>query len=81
MEMNQALKVDKIWKFNHFPMTWTSYYLITNSLYIDLEVICNENEFECSVECCLLQWNKNTNYGDLENRFDYIICADWYSFF
>jgi hypothetical protein len=43
----------------------------------DLEVICSENEFECSVECCLLQWNKNTNYGDLEERFDYIICADW----
>ena len=43
----------------------------------DLEVICSENVFECSVECCLLEWNKNTNYGDLENRFDYIICADW----
>jgi hypothetical protein len=43
----------------------------------DLEVICSENEFRCSVECCLLQWSKETNYGDLENRFDYIICADW----
>jgi calmodulin-lysine N-methyltransferase len=42
----------------------------------NLEAICCESEFECSVECCLLQWDKNTNYGDLEGRFDYIICAD-----
>lgn len=42
----------------------------------NLEVICSENEFECSVECCLLQWDKDTNYGDLAERFDYIICAD-----
>lgn len=42
----------------------------------NLEVICSDNEFRCSVECCLLQWSKETNYGDLENRFDYIICAD-----
>ncbi|RNA34385.1 calmodulin-lysine N-methyltransferase [Brachionus plicatilis] len=43
----------------------------------NLEKICDRNEFECSVECCLLQWNKNLNYGDLEERFDYILCADW----
>lgn len=42
----------------------------------NLEVICSDNEFRCSVECCLLQWSKKQNYGDLENRFDYIICAD-----
>lgn len=42
----------------------------------NLEVICSDNEFRCSVECCLLQWSKETNYGDLECRFDYIICAD-----
>jgi len=46
------------------------------SSFENLEVICSENEFECSVECCLLQWDKRTNYGDLENRFDYIVCAD-----
>lgn len=42
----------------------------------NLEVICSDNDFRCSVECCLLQWSRETNYGDLENRFDYIICAD-----
>lgn len=46
------------------------------SSFENLEVICSDNEFRCSVECCLLQWSKDTNYGDLENRFDYIICAD-----
>jgi len=46
------------------------------SSFENLEVICSENEFRCSVECCLLQWSKDTNYGDLENRFDYIVCAD-----
>lgn len=46
------------------------------SSFENLEVICSDNEFRCSVECCLLQWSKETNYGDLENRFDYIICAD-----
>jgi len=42
----------------------------------NLEVICSDNEFRSTVECCLLQWSKDTNYGDLEGRFDYIICAD-----
>jgi len=46
------------------------------SSFENLEVICSDNEFQCSVECCLLQWSKETNYGDLENRFDFIICAD-----
>lgn len=46
------------------------------SSFENLEVICSNNEFRCSVECCLLQWSKETNYGDLESRFDYIICAD-----
>jgi calmodulin-lysine N-methyltransferase len=42
----------------------------------NLEVICADNEFRSTVECCLLQWSKDTNYGDLEDRFDFIICAD-----
>lgn len=45
---------------------------------LDLEAICDENEFNSTVECCLLQWKKDQKYADLENRFDYIICADWY---
>jgi len=46
------------------------------SSFENLEAICNQNEFNCTVECCLLQWNRETSYGDLENRFDYIVCAD-----
>lgn len=41
-----------------------------------MEIICTENDFNCSVECCLLRWDQETSYGDLEDRFDYIICAD-----
>lgn len=46
------------------------------SSFENLEVICSENEFKNTVESCLLEWKKGTEYGDLENRFDYIICAD-----
>lgn len=42
----------------------------------NLETICSRNEFDCVVECCLLRWEKDTYYDDLEKRFDYIICAD-----
>ena len=47
----------------------------------NLETICSRNEFDCVVECCLLRWEKDTYYEDLENRFDFIICADWFDFF
>lgn len=43
----------------------------------NLETICSRNEFDCVVECCLLRWEKDTYYEDLEKRFDFIICADW----
>ena len=52
-------------------------YLLNVYIFKDLEMICNENDFKSTVECCLLQWKKDTRYADLENRFDYILCADW----